>query len=762
MSRVTSRFPDNFIPVEQRDSKWYLQAAKAAWREYNSGGFLSFYAYRDKYRVYADYAQSKQDTSTYKRQLKLNDSPDSSIESMNWQPLSLFTKLRELAIAITEKINYGVIATPIDPQSKAEIEKRFREQEAKIKIRQALEQIQPGLSEAALIKKGDGDAEDMEELEIQKLYTWKHVYSMEVEQFLDAIFNHNNMDQVRATVKQHIFDFGIGGVREYVDVDGLIRIRPVHPANLITSRFSMNNAKDADYIGEVIETNMAQLREQAGDQFTEDEYRTIFESLSGNKLNLSPYLQQRYFDDQKVTILDLEFFSFDQMAHELNIDKRGNMHVTRARLNANKPVKKNAFKIVCKVKWIVGTDFIFDYGVATNMKRRRANLIDTELGFHLFAPNFDPISMRCVGRVELAINVIDLMNLAFFRLQQTIAQARPRGLRIDLDGLQDVDLGGDQSLSIGELIKLYNQTGNLLFRSRAADGTMTNYNPMQELENGVGLQAQEYYRVIQEQYQMLRDIIGLNEATDSFTGARTYSAAVEAAIEATNNSVYGIIKSDREIMQSLSEALTLRIQTIARSKTVAPLYISAIGKESIKLLEEGKDIGAVEFGVKLEPKPTAEDRARFMLRLDEYVKAGQVDLTDAIMLETMDNMKMASAILAYKIKRKVERDQRQAMEMQQMNAQVQQQSALMAEEARRQTLQMEYELKMQLQQLESDALIQIEQMRLEAQFLNNKMQADAKITDATIRNESREYVAEIMTNAKKERNSAQVTSDLVK
>lgn len=761
---LRNRFPDNFIPVADRGHEWYLQAAKAAWSEYSNGGFMSFYAYRDKYRIYADYAQSKQNTSKYKKVLKAEESPDSSINSLNWQPLSLFTKLRELALAITKKVNYNVSATPIDPESKAEIQTFFKKQEAKIKIREMLNQMQPGLGDMSAARKQDGEPEDMEELELQKMYTWKHWYSIEVEQFLETIFAHNNLDEVRATVKQYIFDFGVGGVKEYLDIDGLIRLRPVHPAHLITSRFTQRNAKDADYIGEVIETNMAQLREQAGDQFTDEEYKNIARSVANRQFINESYYQDKYYDDQKVTILDLEFFSFDEMAHEMNIDRRGNLHITRSNPKQNKkPVTKNAYKIVCRVKWIVGTNYIFDYGVATNMKRRRSNLQDTELSYHIFAPNFDPISMRCVGRVELAINIIDIMNLAFYRLQHALAVSRPKGLQIDIDGLQDVGLGdGGNEMTVKDIIHLYNQTGNLLYRSRSIDGTMSNYRPITELDNGIGSQAQEYFRIIQEQYQLLRDIIGLNEATDSFTGSRTYGAAVEAAVEATNNSVYGIIEADREIMQSLSEALTLRIQTVVRSKNVAPLYLNSIGKETLDFFEAGKDISAMEFGVKLETRPSAEERARFMLRLDEFIRAGQVDLTDALMLENMDNVKYAAAILGYKIKKKRQRDEQQAMQMQQMNAQVQSQAAMMAEEERRKTLQMEYQLKMQLEQMKMESMAQIEQLRLEAAFLNKKSENDAKITDATIRSESREYVAEIMTNAKKERNSAQVASDLVK
>jgi hypothetical protein len=399
------------------------------------------------------------------------------------------------------------------------------------------------------------------------------------------------------------------------------------------------------------------------------------------------------------------------------------------------------------------------------MKRKRSALQETSLSFHLFGPNFDYFDMSCVGKVEQSMNVVDNINLAYYRLQHVVAKAKPKGIMIEVGALEDVPIGkGGQQFTAKDLIDVYESTGNVYYRLKDMEGNVSNYRPITELEGGIGAQAQEYFSIIQQNIQLLRDVIGLNEVTDSFAGQRTYSAAVNAGIEATNNSLYGILEADREIMQSLSESISLRIQSIARSGNVNKTYLYSLGKPTLDFMSQGNlQLSSIEFGIYLDPVPTPDERAAFKMRLEKFIDAGQVDIDDAIMIESLRSLKTANAILAYKVRKKRERAEQQAMAMQQQNAQVQQQSAMIAEEEKRKTLQLEYQLKMELLNAEIQKAMAVEQMRLEAEFVKNKMIADASLTNEQLRAESKEYIAETMAAVRKEsRNPAQVASDTLK
>lgn len=770
-------FPSHLISPEHKGKDWILKYCKAAWGQYNSAGWNSAYANRLKYRSYTDYAYSTQSIGGYKKTMGVDESADKTLISIDWKPLAVFTRLRNLALAITNKVNYDIAATPIDPAAQSQIKDYFKKMETKVRLRDELRKINPELVEQTPLRRESGEPEDLDELEIQKMYTYKHQLSIEIEQFLGVIFEHNNVNEVRATVRQDIFDKGIGGVRECIDTDGSIKIRPVRPEGYICSPCNNRDHSDTEWQGEVIQMTVSELIEQAGDVFQEAEYQEMAR-MFGTNSSASPfrgaYGNYRVdYDDAKINVLDIEFLSTNSMFYESSVDKYGNHHFTR--INPSKArsreVRGAAPQVVYKAKWVVGTDYIYDYGIATDMKRRKSQLAKTEKSFHMFAPNWDATKLQAIGITEQCITIIDQMNLAWYRLQHAIATARPKGISIELSSLENINLGkGGEALKPRDVLELYNTTGMMVWRRVDIDGESQHYRPMEELENGIGRQAEEYYNIILKNIAMLRETLGLNEATDSFTGSRTYGAAVEAAVEATNNSLFNIIQADFEVMKRLSNATILRIQAIARRAKVHPGYLAALGENTMRFFKAGLDISAHEFGIVLEPKPSSEERARFLMRVDEFVKAGSIDIEDALMIENTENLKAAGQILAYKIRKRRKEAQEEAQRMQEMNAQVQMQSNQAAEEAKRQTLQAEYQLKMQAINLEKEWDYRIEQLRVQGRVMGDNTKAGALLEQESMRNESREYQTEILAAARKEsedkkdsqRNMAQKESDLVK
>ncbi len=758
-------FPSANIDPRKKDKAWALQYCRAAWQSYSSGGWNSLYSNRNKYRELTDYALSKQSISRYKKIIKADESPDPSYSNMNWAPLAVLTKFRELALSITKRSDYDILATPIDPKSQGQIDQYFKEQEAKIRMREALKKAAPEMVEISPVRQRENEPADLEELEVQRMYSFKHALATEMEQWMQQIFLMNNMDQVRAEVKRCLFDYGIGGVKEYVDKDGIIKIRPVNPANMICSRVTRRDFKDAEFIGEITEINIQDLAEMAGGEFDEKDLEDIArKSVNGESaftgINIWAKSNMR---DSKVRVLDIEWLSYNSLAYEESVDKYGNVHLIRT--SPEKGDKQKLVKVVYTAKWVMGTDYIFGFGLATNMKRKRSALQETSLSYHIFAPNFDYFDMSSVGKVEQSMNVVDQINLAYYRLQHVIAKARPKGIMIEIGALEDVPIGkGGQAFTAKDLIDIYESTGNIYYRLRDMEGNAANYRPITELEGGIGAQAQEYFNIIQQNIQLLRDVIGLNEVTDSFAGQRTYSAAVNAGIEATNNSLYGIIEADKEIIQSVAESISLRIQTVARSKNVNKSYLYALGKPTLDFMKQGElELSSIEFGIFLDAIPTPEERGAFKMRLEKFIDSGQLDIDDAIMIEGLRSLKTANAVLAYKVKKKREKAEQQAMMMQQQNAQIQQQSALIAEEEKRKTLQLEHQLKMELLQAEIQKAMAVEQMRLEAEFVRNKMLADASLTNEQLKAESKEYIAETMAAVRRAgRNPAQIASDTMK
>ena len=63
----------------------------------------------------------------------------------------------------------------------------------------------------------------------------------------------------------------------------------------------------------------------------------------------------------------------------------------------------------------------------------------------------------------------------------------------------------------------------------------------------------------------------------------------------------------------------------------------------------------------LEDKPDDESRARLLAFMQSNLQQGLIEMEDAILIETTDNLKVAQQILAYKIRKRKEELESKAM-----------------------------------------------------------------------------------------------------
>jgi hypothetical protein len=452
------------------------------------------------------------------------------------------------------------------------------------------------------------------------------------------------------------------------------------------------------------------------------------------------------YDGFRIKVMDLEFFSYNSMILEERVNSKGNTVVGRAaKAKANRSDKKYSktdYKVVYKGKWIVGSDVFFDCGLATNMKRAKSSLTDTSLSYHLAAPNMYQMSTYSLG--DQMKSLADQIQLAWYKLQNVMLRARPRGIMIELGALEGVPLGkAGRALKPMEILDLYNQTGNLVYRRLNDEGQASNYKPIEELDNGIGNEAVQYFNIIKQNIDLLRDILGFNEITDGSTpDPRTLNGVAKYASESTNNSLDFIKRAERDLLERLCYDLTLRIQDSAINGTISG-YIRALGSESVQFFKLDPEVSAYECGLKIRQKPTEFEKEKLSRRIEQAIQSNQITLADAMMIENLENLKYAEVLLGYRIKKNQEEAQQRAMEAQQMNGQVQQQSAMAAEQAKQQTIQMEAQIKMQIIQMEKQLDSQLLAMKLQNEAMIEQGKLEGKINTAKIEADSREYVQQI-------------------
>ena len=746
-----SNFPSHLIDPRQKTKDWIVQYVKAAWDSFEKDAPRDiFYNARLKYEQIKLYAHGNQSINKYKPLLGVDEDSSESYLAIDWTVIPVVPKFRRIAIGRLNKIDYNVVATPVDALANDEIEDYFAELKAKITLREQAAKMDPQLLEAPALQLSPGEAKDMEELEIQMKYTFKHQMAIEAEQGIKLVLEQNIVESLREKIRTDLFDFGVAGYKEYIDSNGAIRIRSVNPRNVIINNCKRNDFKDASYVGEVVEMTISDLKQSAGNQFTEEQYEEIAKNVMGRYGNPREWppssSYNKGYDKFHIRVLDMEFFSVNEIVYEQRVDRRGNKVYARAnyedRNKRKDKYERIAYKVVYKCKWVVDTNHAWDYGLCTDMKRAKSSLMDTETSYHLIAPEF--WDMKAYGMMEQLIPIADAIQVAWYRLQNAINQARPKGIMIEMGTLEDIPLGaGGTKLSPMKVLDLYNKTGTLVYRKMDQAGRATNYKPIEELENGLGRDVMNYWQLIQNNIQLVRDITGMNEMTDGSTpDPRTLTTVAKLAYEGTNNSLTHIIFGEKKLLESLSNAIILRLQDVAQRGPVEG-YIRALGSNTMKFFKVSPNVSLHEFGIFLEDKPTDDQRQQLLMQVQAGQQGGILDIEDAIIIQNTDNLKVAQQLLAYKIRKRREQEEEKAMRMQQMNAEVQQQSAQAAEQAKQQTIQVEGQVKAQLIQVEKELESKLLQMKYEFELRLEEMRQGGKANVKSIENKGKKAVTKI-------------------
>ena len=497
---------------------------------------------------------------------------------------------------------------------------------------------------------------------------------------------------------------------------------------------------------------ISDLKQLAGDQFGEEEYKKIAETYNSPKYgqqNQGKIVTNNYaknYDGQRIEVLDIEFFSVNDMIFEERTNNKGNTVVGRTnkikKNTKNKKYTRTSYKVVYRGKWIIGSNYFFDCELATNMKRAKSNMSETTLSYHLAAPDIYQMSTYSLG--EQMKGIADQIQLAWYKLQNVMLRARPRGIMIEIGALENVPLGrGGKAMKPIDIIDMYSQTGNLVYRAVDEDGNPSATRPIAELNNGIGNEAVQYFDMIQRQIGLLRDIIGFNEITDGSTpDPRTLKGVATLAAESTNNSLSYIKDSEKNLLERLAYNLSLRIQDAAKNGNLNG-YAKALGNSSIEFFSVDPDVNLHEYGIILDEKPDQYEKEKLNRRIEQALQSGQINIADSLVVENTQNVKQAEELLAYKIEKNIEREEKKSLLNQQQNAQIQQQAAIQSEQAKQQTVQLQAETKLALMQKEKELEMQMQERKYQFELQLEQLRTTGRIEQRKVEGQSRETVAKI-------------------
>ncbi len=692
-------YPSHLIDPAQKNKAWVLQYIKAMHNNFMRLDYNIFYNNRDQYLVNRQYAYGNQDINQYKERLDCTDRQNESWLNLDWSIFRVIPKFRNIILGKMEKLGYNIVCTSIDKQAVSQKRKEKNRMVAKTQLMDFIKEIE---KESKLKLRQPTEPEDLEELELQMQLNPKENMEISMEEALELVFYENDWKEISKAVRKDLIDLGIGATKDYIDSNGFVKIRRVDPMNLITSYSESDDFKYIQEAGEIIKMTISDLKQLAGDQFTELEYEAIakhFRNRQNNLLNQDYQFNSAtfyhaqlayYYDDYVIQVMECEFFSYNELAYEKGKNKYGNSSPKKQSYGSNgsdnSKISRKNFKVKYGGSWIIGTSYIFNAG----LKPRGSGLADPRLSYHIYAPNMQ--YMNTISLVEMMTPIANQIQLLWLKMQSAIAKAVPKGVKVEIGALENIPKGkGAENFKPLEVIDLYYQTGTLLFRMLDDEGKMVAQNPITEMEGGMANDVMNFMNLIKEQYGFLRDITGVNEAVDASTPSpKMLKSVAEMAIIGANNALQFLFSADKYLLEETAKSCALNIQTAIKKGAIKG-YIEAIGEPKAKFIEVNSDISLNEFAIKIESKP--DDAEKAMLEQDIQTSlnirrergTGGIELEDAYAIRRIDNVKLAEQYLVLKRKKRAQKDELIAKQNSEQNAQLQQQSAMATAQAQKET-----------------------------------------------------------------------------
>ena len=756
-------YPSPLATNEEKAAKEYgLEYFKNMYYEWHNNGDVYFRDLKMRYSRNRSYAEGNQDVGKYKDLLDVGG--DTSYLNIDWSPVSIIPKFVDVIVNGMVNQDYDIKAESIDPiAAKERLDKKkrmFAEMITKDFVSNVENEIGVPLAKEGFV------ADSNEEIEMFMALNYKQNVEIALEKAIEYTLDINDYNETKRYMIRDLVVLGICAAKTEISKTEGVKIRHVDPANLITSFSAKPDFKNIRHAGEVYSITIADLKIQAGDDFSEDDYIKIATEYVGKNNNPSTYGTQAYYengnetydyDKFSVNILDAEFITSHSLKYEKKDNKFGGYSVNKKASNYKAPKKSktkreelgSTVKVIYKGKYIVGTDYVFNYAMMQDMPRPKSNLSETRLSYIVYQPNLYKMKSRSL--VKRMIPFADQIQLSHLKIQHVLAKSRPKGAAFEIGSLENVSKGDGGTFTPMELQEIYDQTGNIYYRRIDDEGQMTGAMPIQELENGIGRDFGTLIAVYNHNMQMIRDVTGVNEARDASKPSSEALVGVQKlSLLASNNATRDINDAYLNVTRRLSQSITVRMQDLVNFKGLHKMYANVIGETSMESIDMMKKLSIHEFGITLEVAPNEEEKQMMEQNIQVSLAQKELRLEDAIMIRSVKNIKMANQMLVLRRKKYQEEQQSQSKQASEQNAQLQQQSAQQAAQLKQQEMQAEMQMQQAIAQAKTQSEMELKQLdyKLKEQF--EQAQHQRRLREIELGNLGKEGAASVQGGVRKE------------
>ena len=731
---IKSRFPSQAVSdLEKISYEYGLKIAKAIEHEWFSNdqqiGVNRYKNTQANFHRLRLYARGEQPIQKYKDELSIDG--DLSYLNLDWKPVPIIPKFVDIVVNGLAQRTYDVKAYAQDPYGVSKRTEYMESILSDLRSKQLNEYIEKSFGIDAYKNDRDQLPDSVEEFELHMQLNYKQAAEIAEEQALNVLMEGSNYELIKRRFYQDITEIGIGAVKTSFNASEGVVVDYVNPANLVYSHTESPYFDDIYYVGEVKNIPINELVKQFPSLTEQD-----LEKISNQNYNY----KQTYSvsgGDQDSNVVSVLYFNYKTYMNEVYKVKETGTGGDRAiakddTFNPPEDKQGSFMRLQRSVETlydgalILGTDKLLRWEMCKNMMRPKSDYTKVKMNYAIVAPKMYD------GRIESLVSRItgfaDMIQLTHLKLQQVMARMVPDGVYLDADGLAEVDLGNGTNYNPQEALNMFFQTGSIIGRSmnELGEGNPGRV-PIQEIASGNGgakmqslIQTYNYY------LQMIRDVTGLNEARDGSTPDKNALVGIQKLAAANSNTATRhILNAGLYLTAQTAELLSLRISDILEYSPTREAFINSIGSHSTAVLEELKDLHLYDFGIFIDLMPDEEEKAKLENNIQVALQANLIELSDAIDLREIKNIKLANQMLKLRRNKKLQRDQM----MQQQNIQAQananaqsQQVAAQAEVQKNQAITMQKaqlaqaQVEIDMQKMQAEAELKKQLMALEFQY----------------------------------------------
>lgn len=656
-------YPNPMDTAEQKaQPQWGLRRVRAMWANY-SNNLAFFNTRRENDIINRKYREGMQSVEPMKNLLSVNG--DLSYTAVDWTPLSRIPTIIDNVVGRLMNLPIKIQCNPIEPEAQSKFDAYAKQLYTYMYLREhGHDQKVEQTTGIPLIPHNAYVPETMDEAKLH-LANFRLAESIAMEQLILWVNKNNDLENSRRLVIEDLLTIKRAALYNYEDKNKNIKCEYIDAIDVITP---YSKYEDFRNITEVAVDKQYQLWELAemNPEFTDQDLYDIAKSNQGyNPMKQVNFLQSyegyyvanngiKQYTDFNIHVLEFYFITQNTEVRVTgNNFKEGTFYKVKqanyeGETNEAKKVLNKRVAYTYGGKWVVGTNYLWDYKMMPNQLRKKfpdgSYSSEAELPITIIAPNIR--DMENLGHVEKLRPLADQMSLAHEKFQQLLIKAVPPGIAFDVDTLDGLILKDGTPISPAEMLKIYYQTGSVVFSGKGKDGKQVNGKVVENLPNGIGRDFEAYIRTQQHYMQLMNDAIGFNSAVDASTPNSDALVGVQKlSLQATQNALRPTYMAMANLILRATKKTALQIQNNARGNYEA--FALAVGSEAADAIKIGKDIGLSTFGLELELLPDEEEKMQLEGSLQRAEDKGTLTSSDVFRIrqEMKSNVKKAGQLM---------------------------------------------------------------------------------------------------------------------